>query len=179
MKTDLRMCFCQLHFRWWGQLLYMCFWGVLFSSVKCSPQHLQQPHHSRDALPSNGEASSTHALYNQKAVDRRRGGVGGERTVEISAASYNQHRDFRADMSAYRTHRPNSEAIEKLSAQTAIACTVKESRGKTMTSQQLRPKGVVQENINHRSEQITSERKMDVFSKAWTLGFWWMQIARV
>ncbi|XP_030600749.1 ephexin-1 [Archocentrus centrarchus] len=109
-----------------------------------------QPHHSRDALPSNGEASSTHALYNQSAVDRRRGGVGGERTVEISAASYTQHRDFRADMSAYQTHRTNSEAIEKLSEQTAVACTVKETGGKTMTSLRLNSQGEDQDNINHR-----------------------------
>lgn len=121
-----------------------------FSSVRCSPQLLRQPHHSRDLLPSNGEFSSTHA-------DKRRGGVGGKRTVEISAASYSQQRDFTAEMSTNWTHNSDSEAIEELSEQTAKACTVKDTRRKTMNSQQPNSEGDQDIHMNHRSDQITLE----------------------
>lgn len=128
-----------------------------FSSVRCSPQLSRQTHHSRDLLPSNGEFSSTHALYNQNAADKRRGGVGGKRTVEISAASYSQQRDFTAEMSTDWTHNSDSEAIEELSEQTAKACTVKDTRRKTMNSQQPNSEGDQDIHMNHRSDQITLE----------------------
>ncbi|XP_069581909.1 ephexin-1 [Brachyistius frenatus] len=103
-------------------------------------------HHSRAVLPSNAEAGSRHALYHRDAVDRRRGGVGGGRTVDISAASNNQNRDF----TAYRTHSLHSEEMKKLSEQTAAACTVQEIRGKTMSSQQPACDGADQDNTSLR-----------------------------
>lgn len=126
----------------------------MFFAVKCSPQLSPQLHHSRTVLPSNGEASSRHALYNRDTVDRRKGGVGGGRSVDISAASNSQHRDFSADMITYRTHGIHSGDIKKLSEQTAAACTVQEVRGKAMSS---RPSsdGADGDNINLRSDQIT------------------------
>lgn len=123
---------------------------LLPGARRCSPQLSRQPHHSRDLLPSNGEFSSTHALYNQNAADKRRGGVGGKRTVEISAASYSQQRDFTAEMSTDWTHNSDSEAIEELSEQTAKACTVKDTRRKTMNSQQPNSEGDQDIHVNHR-----------------------------
>ncbi|XP_005937185.1 ephexin-1 [Haplochromis burtoni] len=123
---------------------------LLPGARRCSPQLSRQPHHSRDLLPSNGEFSSTHALYNQNAADKRRGGVGGKRTVEISAASYSQQRDFTAEMSTDWTHNSDSEAIEELSEQTAKACTVKDARRKTMNSQQPNSEGDQDIHMNHR-----------------------------
>lgn len=119
-------------------------------ALKCSPLPSPQLHHSRAVLPSNGEASSRHALYNRDAVDRKRGGVGGGRSVDISAASNSQHRDLTADMITYRTHNIHSGDIRKLSEQTATACTVQEVRGKTMSSDVAD-----QENANLRSDPIT------------------------
>ncbi|XP_005465453.1 ephexin-1 [Oreochromis niloticus] len=123
---------------------------LLPGARRCSPQFLRQPHHSRDLLPSNGEFSSTHALYNQNAADKRRGGVGGKRTVEISAASCSQQRDFTAEMSTNWTRNSDSEVIEELSEQTAKACTVKDTRRKTMNSQQLNSEEDLDIHMNHR-----------------------------
>ncbi|XP_063349668.1 ephexin-1 [Pelmatolapia mariae] len=123
---------------------------LLPGARRCSPQLLRQPHHSRDLLPSNGEFSSTHALYNQNAADKRRGGVGGKRTVEISAASYSQQRDFTAEMSTNWTHNSDSEVIEELSEKTAKACTVKDTRRKTMNSQQPNSEEDQDIHMNHR-----------------------------
>ncbi|XP_070826270.1 ephexin-1 isoform X1 [Chaetodon trifascialis] len=114
------------------------------------PQLSPQLHHSRSVLPSNGEASSRHALYNRDAADRTRGGVGGGKCVDISAASGSQHRDFTADMIAYRSHSIHIRDIKMLSEQTAAACTVQEIRGKTTSSQQPSSGGVDRENINLR-----------------------------
>ncbi|XP_039978939.1 ephexin-1 isoform X3 [Xiphias gladius] len=108
-----------------------------------------QLHHSRTVLPSNGEASSRHTLYNLDAVDKRRGGVGGG-SVDISAALNSQHRDFKADMITYRTHGIHSGDIKKLSEQTAAACTVQEVRGIAMSSQQPSSDGAHQDNVNLR-----------------------------
>lgn len=121
--------------------------------VNCSPQPSPQLHHSRTVLPSNGEASSRHALYNRDAVERQRGVGGG--SVDISAASNSQHRDFTADMITYRTHGVQSRDIKKLSEQTALACTVQEVRGITMSSQQTSSDGPDRDNANLRSDQIT------------------------
>ncbi|XP_031167905.1 ephexin-1 isoform X2 [Sander lucioperca] len=114
------------------------------------PQPSPQLHHSKTVLPSNEEASSRHALYNSDAVDRRRGGVGGGRSLDRSVASNSQHRDFTADMITYRTHNIHSEDIQKLSEQTAAACTVQEVRGKTMSSQMPSSNGADQDNANLR-----------------------------
>ncbi|TDH14729.1 hypothetical protein EPR50_G00023390 [Perca flavescens] len=114
---------------------------------RCSPQPSPQLDHSKTVLPSNGEASSRHALYHSDAVDRRRGGVGGGRSLDISAASNNQHRDFTADMITYRTHNIHSEDIIKLSEQTAADCTVQE---KTMSSQRPSSNSTDQDNANLR-----------------------------
>lgn len=122
--------------------------------VICSPQPSPQLHHSRTVLPSNGEASSRHALYNRDAVDRRKGGVGGG-SVDISAASNSQHRDLTADMITYRTHGIHSGDIKKLSKQTAEACTVQEVRGITMSSRQRSSDRLDQDNTNLRSDQMT------------------------
>lgn len=56
-------------------------------AVTCSPKLSPQLHHSRTVLPSNREASSRHALYCRDALDRTREGVGGRRSVDISAVS--------------------------------------------------------------------------------------------
>ncbi|KAK9521447.1 hypothetical protein VZT92_021252 [Zoarces viviparus] len=104
------------------------------------PQPSPQLHHSRAVLPSNGAASNRHALYNRDAVDRR-GGVGGGRSVEISAASDSQHRDCTADMIPYRTHSIHSGDIKNLSEQTTAACTVQEVGGKTMSTQRPSSQG--------------------------------------
>uniref|UniRef100_A0A3P8SG90 Neuronal guanine nucleotide exchange factor n=1 Tax=Amphiprion percula TaxID=161767 RepID=A0A3P8SG90_AMPPE len=105
-------------------------------------------------------AAVRHALYNTDAVDRRRGGVGGGRSVDISAAFNSQHGDFTADMITYRTHSIHSKEIKKLSEQTAAACTVKEIRGRTMNSQQPSSDGPDRDNINIRSDHITFELEM-------------------
>ncbi|XP_059186481.1 ephexin-1 [Centropristis striata] len=96
-------------------------------------------------LPSNGSASRPAP---SDAGDWRRGGVGGGRSVDISAASNSQHQDFKADMITYRTHGIHSGDIKKLSEQTAAACTVQEVRGKTMSSQQPSSSGADRENAN-------------------------------
>ena len=106
-------------------------------------------------LPSNGEANSRHVLYNKDAVIRRRGVGGG--SVDISAASNSQNRDFTADMITYRTHSVHSGDIKTLSEQTTAACMVQEVRGKIMSSQQPSFDGADQDNINLRSDQITLE----------------------
>lgn len=124
----------------------------MFFAVICSPQLSPQLHHSRTALPSNGEASIRHALYNKDAVDRTRGGVGGERSVDISAGSNSKHRDCTADMKTYRTHNIQSRDIKMLSEQTAAACSVQDVSGETMSSTQPRSGGADRENINLRSE---------------------------
>lgn len=120
--------------------------------VKCSPQLSPQLHHSRTTFPSNGEASSRHALYNTDAVDRTRGRVGGGRSVDIAAFN-SQHRDFSADMITYRTHNVQTGDINMLSEQTAAACTVQDVRGNTMS--QSSSGGADRENIGLRSEEIT------------------------
>nr|XP_046244009.1 ephexin-1 isoform X2 [Scatophagus argus] len=114
------------------------------------PQLSLQLHHSRTVLPSNGEASSGHALYNRDAVDSARGGVGGGKSVAISASSNNQHKDLTADVMAYRTHSIHSRDIKMLSEQTAAACTVQEVRGKTTSPQQPISGGADQDNVNLR-----------------------------
>ncbi|KAA8594373.1 hypothetical protein FQN60_005207 [Etheostoma spectabile] len=114
------------------------------------PQPSPQLHHSKTVLPSNGEASSRHALYNSDAVDKRRG-VGGGRSMDISAASNSKLQDFAADMTTYRTHNIHSGDIKKLSEQTAAVCTVKEVSGKTMSSQRSSSNGADQDNANLRS----------------------------
>lgn len=122
----------------------------LFAVIcRLSPQR----HHSRTVLPSNGDASSRHA--NRDAVDRRKGGVGGERSVDISAASNSLHRDVTADMISYQTHSIYSGDINKLSEQTATACTVQEIRGETMSSQQPISDGADRDKFNLRSDQTT------------------------
>ncbi|KAF3847281.1 hypothetical protein F7725_020309 [Dissostichus mawsoni] len=97
------------------------------------PQLSPQLHNSRTPLPSNGEASSRHALYGKDAVDKRRG-VGGGRSLDISAASNSKHQGFTQDMIPYRTHDIHSGDIKQLSEKTAAACTVQEVIGKTMNS---------------------------------------------
>ncbi|XP_037632010.1 ephexin-1 [Sebastes umbrosus] len=114
------------------------------------PQTSPQLHHSRTALPSNGEASSRHALYNRDAVETSRGGVGGGRSVDISPASNSQHQNFKANMITYRTHGIRGRDIKKLSEQTAAACTVQEGRGNNMSSQQPSSDGGDQDNANLR-----------------------------
>ncbi|CAK6980532.1 ephexin-1 isoform X1 [Scomber scombrus] len=103
----------------------------------------------RTVLPSNNEANSRHALYNKDAVNRRRGGVGGG-SVDLSAASYSRSRDFTAGRITYQTHSIQSGDIEKLSEQTAAACTVQEVRGKIMSSQRPTSDGSDQDIINLR-----------------------------
>ncbi|XP_030297815.1 ephexin-1 [Sparus aurata] len=120
----------------------------LLSGAK-HPQLSPQLHHSRTVLPSNGETSSRHALYNSDAADRTRE-VGGGRSVDISAASISQHRDFTADMIPYRTHSIHTGDIKMLSEQTAAVCTVQEVSGKTMSSLQPCSGGEDQDNINLR-----------------------------
>lgn len=110
-------------------------------------RHTPQLHHSTTVLPSNGEASSRHALCNRNAADRTRGGVGG-RSVHISAVSSSQHTDLTADMITYRTHSTYSGDIKMLSEQTAAACTVQEVRGKTQNSPRSISCGADQDNIN-------------------------------
>ncbi|XP_038548992.1 ephexin-1 isoform X2 [Micropterus salmoides] len=117
---------------------------LLPGTRRLSPQR----HHSRTVLPSNGDASSRHA--NRDAVDRRKGGVGGERSVDISAASNSLHRDVTADMISYQTHSIYSGDINKLSEQTATACTVQEIRGETMSSQQPISDGADRDKFNLR-----------------------------
>lgn len=129
----------------------------LVFGVMCSPQPSPQLHHSRTVLPSNGEASSRHAP-NRDAVDRRKGGVGGG-SVDISAASNKQHTDSTSDMITYRTHGIPNGAIQKLSEQTAQACTLQEVRGITMSSQRS-SNGPEQDNANKRSVQMTLKPKV-------------------
>ncbi|XP_029373787.1 ephexin-1 [Echeneis naucrates] len=106
-----------------------------------------QFHHSRAVLPSDGEPSSRHALFNRDAVEKRRGGVGGG---SVDGSSSSQLRDSPADMIIYRTHGVHSGDIKKLSEQTAAACTVQEVRGTAMSTQQPRCDGADQENANIR-----------------------------
>lgn len=127
-------------------VILICVFAVKYSTP--------QLHHSTTVLPSNGEASSRHALCNRNAADRMRGGVGG-RSVHISAVSSSQHRDLTADMITYRTHSTYSGDIKMLSEQTAAACTVQEVRGKTPSSPRSISSGADQDNINLRSDQIT------------------------
>ncbi|XP_053278139.1 ephexin-1 isoform X1 [Pleuronectes platessa] len=104
---------------------------------------------SRTVLPSNGEASSRHALYNKDALDKRRGGVGGG-SVDTSAAFNSQQRDFADDRITYRTHGIHSGDIKKLSEQTAAACTVQEVREIAMSAQQPSSDGAERDHFNRR-----------------------------
>lgn len=90
--------------------------------------------------------------------------MGGGRSVDISAASISQHRDFTADI-PYRTHSIHTGDIKMLSEQTAAVCTVQEVSGKTMSSHQPCSGGEDQDNINLRLDQITREHR----SKGWKL----------
>uniref|UniRef100_UPI003AAD4AB0 ephexin-1 n=1 Tax=Centroberyx gerrardi TaxID=166262 RepID=UPI003AAD4AB0 len=99
-----------------------------------SPPASPQPHHSRAALPSNGEHSSRRSPCSGDAVDRRGGGRGGgggggERSADISAASNGQYRGIAADRLTYRTHGIHSRDMESLSERTATACSVQEAGG--------------------------------------------------
>ncbi|KAK5905208.1 hypothetical protein CesoFtcFv8_006694 [Champsocephalus esox] len=113
------------------------------------PQLSPQLHHSRTPLPSNGEASSRHALYGKDAVDKTRG-VGGGRSLDISAASSSKHQGFTEDMIPYRTHNIHSRDIKQLSEKTAAACTVQEVIGKTMNSPRTSVEGADVENAKLR-----------------------------
>nr|XP_010782195.1 PREDICTED: uncharacterized protein LOC104956407 [Notothenia coriiceps] len=113
------------------------------------PQLSPQLHHSRTPLPSNGEASSRHALYGKDAVDKRRG-VGGGRSLDISAASNSKHQGFTQDMIPYRTHDIHSGDIKQLSEKTAAACTVQEVIVKTMNSPRTSVEGADPENAKFR-----------------------------
>ncbi|XP_055370198.1 ephexin-1 isoform X2 [Betta splendens] len=119
----------------------------LLPGARC-PQPSPHLHHSRTALPSNGVTSSRHALYYKDAGERQRGGVGG--SVDISAGSNSQHRDFAADTKTYRTHGIQSRDITELSERTAAGLTVQDGRGKNMSSQQPNYEGPDQENANIR-----------------------------
>ncbi|XP_074535699.1 ephexin-1 [Halichoeres trimaculatus] len=115
------------------------------------PQPSPRLHHSRAALPSNGEASSQHAPHKRDAAERTGGGVGGGKSVDISAASSNnQQRDFSADTFTYRTHNIRSGDIKQLSEHTAAACRVKEGRGNAMSSQRTGSEEADRENANLR-----------------------------
>ncbi|XP_047449512.1 ephexin-1 isoform X2 [Mugil cephalus] len=112
-----------------------------------------QLHHSKAVLPNNNEASSRHALYDSDVLNLRREEVGGGRSLDMTdtpAASNIQHRDFTSDTITYRTHSIHSEDIKKLSEQTAETCTVQETRGKAMNSQQPTSDGADHDNINLR-----------------------------
>ncbi|XP_033971754.1 ephexin-1 isoform X1 [Trematomus bernacchii] len=113
------------------------------------PQISPQLHNSRTPLPSNGEASSRHALYGNDAVDKR-SGVGGGRSLDISAASNSKHQGFTQDMIPYRTHDIHSGDIKQLSEKTAAACTVQEVIGKTMNSPRTSVEGADPENAKFR-----------------------------
>lgn len=106
-----------------------------FSAINFDPLPQPMLHHSRTVLPSNGEASSRHALYSKDAVDKRREGVGGG-SADVSAASNSQHRHFTDDKLQYRTHGVHSGDIRKLSEQTATSCTVEEVKKADMSAQQ-------------------------------------------
>ncbi|XP_062241502.1 ephexin-1 [Platichthys flesus] len=106
-------------------------------------------HDSRTVLPSNGEASSRHALYNKDALDKRRGDVGGG-SVDTSAAFNSQQRDFADDRITYRTHGIHSGDIKKLSEQTAAACTVQEVREIAMSAQQPSSDGAERDHFSRR-----------------------------
>ncbi|XP_072249242.1 ephexin-1 isoform X1 [Leuresthes tenuis] len=121
---------------------------LLPGTKRSCPQNLPRLHHSRALLPSNGEAGSRYAFNNRDAMDRR--GVGGGMSVDISAASNSQHKDFTTNMITYRTHSIYSEEMNKLSEQTAAACTLQEIEGKTMDSQQPSSDGADKDNINLR-----------------------------
>ncbi|KAM9852998.1 ephexin-1 [Aulostomus maculatus] len=113
-----------------------------------SPHKLPlSPGARRYALPSNGEPSSRHALYDSDAANRR-GGVGGG-NVDISTASNSQGRAFQADIT-YQTHNIQKNDIKTLSEKTARACTVQEVRGITMSSVAPSSEAADQENANIR-----------------------------
>lgn len=102
-------------------------------------------HHSRAVFPSNDGA---------RDVDKRGGGVGGGRSVDISAASDSQHKNCAADMITYRTHGIHSRDIKNLSAQTTAACTLQEVGRETMSAQRPSSHGADQDNANLRSDMI-------------------------
>lgn len=98
----------------------------------------------------------------------RRKGVGGGGTLDMTdvpAASNIQHRDFTSDVITYRTHSIHNEDIEKLSEQTAAACTVQEISRITMNSQQHTSDEADQDNISLRSDQITLEMKCKMWNE--------------
>lgn len=64
-------------------------------------------------------------------------------------------------MITYRTHNIHSEDIQKLSEQTAAACTVQEVRGKTMSSQMPSSNGADQDNANLRSDLLILETEVE------------------
>ncbi|XP_068441049.1 ephexin-1 isoform X1 [Clinocottus analis] len=121
------------------------------SSYSASPNKSPLlPAARRAVLPSNGSASSRHALSNGDAVDRRRAGVGGGRSEDLSSASDSQHQHSTADMFIYRTHNIQSRDIKNLSEKTTAACTVQEVSGKTMSAQRPGPLGADRDNGNFR-----------------------------
>lgn len=124
--------------------------GVASPSAPLPNKSPLLPAARRTVLPSNGAASSRHALYNRDAVDRRREGVGGGRSVDISAASDSQHQNSTADMITYRTHSFQSGDVQNLSKQTTADCTVQEVRREAMSDQQPSPLGADLDNSNLR-----------------------------
>lgn len=71
--------------------------------------------------------------------------------MDISAASSNnQHRDFSTDTFTYRTHNIRSGDIKQLSEHTAAACSVKEGRGKAMSTQRTGSEEADRKNANLR-----------------------------
>lgn len=79
--------------------------------------------------------------------------------MNTSAASNTQYIDFTAEMIPYRTHSIHSGDINKLSEQTAAACTVQEVRGKTMSSHRPSTDGADRDNVNLRSDHRCKEQK--------------------
>lgn len=96
----------------------------------------------RAVLPSNSKSDSRHALSNKYPEEKRREGVEGGRSVDISDASNNQHRNFAANTITYQMHCFPRDDINKLSEQTATACTVQDIGGRTMYSNQHNSDGV-------------------------------------
>ncbi|XP_028274535.1 ephexin-1 isoform X2 [Parambassis ranga] len=114
-------------------------------------------------LPSNSKADSRHALYTKDSVENRREGVGGGRSVDISDASNNQHRNFAANTITYRTHCFPRDTINKLSEQTAAACTVQSIGGRTMYLNQHNSDGVDKDKNN--SSLPNNEENPQIFSQ--------------
>nr|XP_040031641.1 ephexin-1 isoform X1 [Gasterosteus aculeatus aculeatus] len=115
--------------------------GVTYSHAPLSNKSPLLPMDRRAVLPSNDGA---------RDVDKRGGGVGGGRSVDISAASDSQHKNCAADMITYRTHGIHSRDIKNLSAQTTAACTLQEVGRETMSAQRPSSHGADQDNANLR-----------------------------